>query len=379
MDGQPLSEPADTTPDAEVCGEVEALASTAFGRTVSVQGWAKLNGRPDSIRVARVGICDPAGRAVSVVAKYRPRRGPAILDGDARNFDEETFAYRFLMTFREEFPFFPRLLGLGDGLILLEDLGPDTYVFPSEEAVNTALARLFSRLHRVTADREAAYDDARHRWGYPPADEDRRPFGPRGSVGAFTVGCRELLRWSGILQPASTATLVEMVREAERTIRDPGPFRAFVHDDLSNRRQSVVRDGEFHLLDFEYSKYFHALTDLAKLMIGKIERRIVGRQYVHMHPSVSHGMAAAYRQAWRDAGGPTVADAVWERHLAAALTFQAMVAIAQIHGVINQGFAATVPATIRSVLQRLILQLRPITAGRPLADVLEPLQARILG
>lgn len=363
-----------------VARAVEALASAALGRGLRVRSWTGLNYRVDWVQVARVELHGADDEeAVSVIAKYRiPDRGPPPAEV-GEGFAAERFAYRFLMRGRDAFPWFPRLLRWDGDLFLLEDLGADEYAFPSILATERALARVLAALHVSTADRRAEHDACRAAWGYPAEDQDTRPHGVVWSFAAFGFGRREVLRHAAILLPDQAPRLQALLAEVEAVAREPGPFLAFVHDDMATRRQSVVREGRFFLLDWEYARYFHCLTDLAMVLVGKIERRTADRAYLHVHPNVTDAMVGHYREAWAEAGGPALAEEVWDRHLVAMLAFQAMVALALVHGLTDFRFAPSVPSTIRSVLCRLVHHLRRRPAGAALADVFDALQGRMLG
>lgn len=372
--------PPSATATPSVAAAVEALASAALGRSLRVRAWTGLNYRVDWVQVARVELRGPGDDdAVSVIAKYLiPGRGPPPADV-RESFAAERFAYRFLMRGRDAFRWFPRLLAWDMDVFLLEDLGEDEYAFPSVLAAERALARVLAALHVATADRRAEHDACRAAWGYPVEDQDTRSHGTVWSFGAFDLGRREVLRHGAILLPDQAQRLQALLGEVEAVAREPGPFLAFVHDDMASRRQSVVRDGRFFLLDWEYARYFHCLADLAMVLVGKIERRTTDKAYLHVHPNVTDAMVGLYREAWAEAGGPALAEEVWDRHLVAMLTFQAMVALALVHGLTDFRFAASVPSTIRSVLRRLVHHLRQRPAGAALADGFDALQGRMLG
>jgi hypothetical protein len=194
---------------------------------------------------------------------------------------------------------------------------------------------------------------------------------------AFARGQHEIRRFAGILLPDRAVRLAALLADVERTARRPGPFHAFVHDDLASRRQAVVQDGRFLLLDFEHAKYFHCLIDLAKVMVGKIESREDGCR-VHVHSPGMEALVRHYRDAWDRAGGPELPDAVWDRNLVAMLTFQAVLAVAQVVDFADRPFAASATITIRSILRRLVHHLRCHAGGEDLAEIVDQVQERIL-
>lgn len=355
--------------DQAIRAGVERLASNAFGRPLRIAGWQRLNSQT-RVAVARVTLTDGAGRCTSVVAKHRTGNGPPNPD-----FAEELVNYRYLMGLRDRFDRFPRLLGAAPDLFVLEDLGPDRHVFPDVDAVVAAIAQTFAELHAATAGGEAGHEAVRAAAGLH--DPDPRPRSAARTLEAFRAGCAILADHASILLGAPADTVTGMAEAALEDLGDPGPFRAFAHDDMADRRQCVVVAGRVLLVDFEAAKHTHALIDLAKPLIGKAERDTAAGVFTHNHPHLPASLAPAYRRAREAADGLRVSDAVWERQLGSALIAQTFLTVQRFHELSGQRFSASLAASLKSVLTQLSRHRPDSPAHRDLLALLDRLRERI--
>lgn len=142
----------------------------------------------------------------------------------------------------------PALLGSGDGVLVMEDLGTgpslaDLLLSPAGTPVERALeswARTLGRALRATL-----------RSGVPSAPLDLR------------AGLVELLALAGELGIAAPAGVEDDVHLIAETLSSQSPWLAYCPGDTCPDNNRVLDDGSVRLFDFEGSGWRHAATEAA--------------------------------------------------------------------------------------------------------------------
>lgn len=349
------------------------LIAEAFGEGWWVEEQQTLNSR-DDVRVLRLQLRkDTAQRGV--ILKHR-----LCAPGEDYHFIVECANYVFLDALGDAFPLRPKFLGLENNLLLIEDLGVDKYNFQNDTEIVVALAEIFAQLHAATAGKEKAYDAVRARFGLPDGPADRRRYGETGSRQEAERGAGFFIDRISFLGLGFEAALREQLQRAIEIVCDPQSiFRTFVHDDLADRRQSITIDGRIHLIDFELSKYFHGLMDLAKLLIGKIEMDHTQGGMRHNHPGLPTHLPQVYRTRRATIDHTTWSDEEWNENIGAAMIMQALIAIERMRAEGGLAMLHTMTATLKSILQRLRLVLEGNPAYASFSQMLAQVQVRIIG
>lgn len=377
MAGQPADLPGDLSAGAvEEAALVARLVSEATGRALLPRSWTELARKGPHGCVARVALGDGKAADDTVVVKLAADAAPAAERTVLR---EELLIYRFLGELRPDAPFFARLMAFDDRHIVLRDLGPDSHRFAGGEEAERAAGRLLARLHRATAGHEEAFLACRALWGYPPPAADTRPWAAANQMLVFGQAARILLDWCGRALPAERQALAAHLQETEAAVRSPGVFRALVHDDFVHRRQGIVRNGEFVLLDFEFAQYFHCLADLTKMVIGSLAVEPDSGRVFFQCFDISAALFAEYRAEWRKAGGPAVDDETWMRHMTALMTFQTLTIIGRLLRGVGRNAVSPVPRLIAAVLRRWGAQVHRIDPGHSLSGTAAALAAAVAG
>jgi hypothetical protein len=339
--------------------------------TIKTLGLDPLNRRQD-VRVWRVTLTDESGKTYHAVAKHLAM--PDILD-----FKLEHANYTFLQLHRERFSLFPQLLSQEPDLLLLEDLGSENFQFGSVEAILDAIAATFAHLHVAFAGLENEYITVRARFGLPAAQDEPRRNSEAGRINETANGAATIASYMKLMSICSEETFLAAVQPCIDLIFDKqSPMRTFIHDDVADRRQTMIRDGKIYLLDFEHAKYQHALMDLAKLLIGKVEHDALRQGMFYNHPNIPVSLVTHYRKYRLEHGAKEFEEKEWERHLAAALTVQVLLLVARMLVLDGQKFVAPISGIIRELLERLKLQLKDNTAFPELMELMNALEGRII-
>lgn len=329
--------------------QLDQLITNAFGPGWRVEDSVKLNHKTE-VQVFRLSLSGPAGVSKSVILKCA---GPNPFTGHyLPDFTEEQLNYQYLEQLRPRFEHFPAHLGQQPGLLLMEDLGPDSYEFPSLEDIVNALVATLYNLHDSSCSTLHLYGQLRKNAGL---GTDERRYGIAGCARMFEQGCKQLCEFAGLLGLRASA-LQGLLHEAGTRILNPGTFWAFVHDDLADRRQSVVVNGTIKLLDFEHGKFFHRLIDLAKLLMGKIERDNEKKAMIYHHPHVPVHIGQVYYDRWRqNLAAPTAEEFLC--HFAAANIFQTMLIIGRLVELQGPEMLYSMAGNLKMILPRLVQHL----------------------
>lgn len=300
---------------------------------------------------------------------------PALARIERHLFETELANYRFLDARRDRFARLPRLLVEGDDAFFLEDLGPFR-ALPTDAEMMEAIASTFLLLHGSTEEDEAGYA-ASH--GAAAADRRRALadaclLAPSETL--FEHGAAAFLRWCAILLPAALRLFEPMLARARGTVEQDFSYRAFIHNDLSSRRQSVLVRGEFFLLDFEHGQYGHRLLDLAMVMIGKLE--LAGKTIpLHIHPSLPARLATVYRRQWEARRGAVLPNADWNRHLLDAMLYHVMTVVSHILLRAKNFPLGSLVTTLHSLLGRFATQIEVVDDTAAMRDAIDALIARL--
>lgn len=305
----------------ELRRDIELLWRQAVGRRGELADYEPLT-HDDCIHVARVRLACSANDPSTVIVKHvRPDRYPVRTTEDMPPaFAEEQFIYRFLADLDPCFARCPRVLAAAPGIMLLSDLGEHRRDAPAE-AIMPRMAETLADLHTRTVDAYPLYTRLRRS---ASLGEDRRMYSLGEYASLFQFGgqliedyCREL----GMMTPDCDAIL----RDVRETILDPGPFRAFIHDDLAARRQFFLVDDRCFLIDFEMGKYAHILLDVCKPLVGKFDCKRGTNYFFLNHLNFPVTFADCYRESLAAVGGIAPSDDVWDHALSSALIFTTVV------------------------------------------------------
>lgn len=332
---------------------VEAALSAVYSGEVRVESVHPISQRA-SVSL-RAGLSGPG--PASVFVKHVPvATWPATdLAGEHVEFAHELLAQRFLEECPPPRPFRPRLLAWeADGFFVLEDLGDVQHAeMRTFGWVTRRLARALAAQHTATRGREARWLELRREMGLGGPEADRRRYGGPAQAWRFDEGRAFLARAarSRGVPPPDDGELDEaraLVTACE------GPLRAFLHEDLGNARQTFEVGDELFLLDYEYARWGPAPLDLCKAMLGKFELSLDDGVYLWSVPGFEPDLAAEYRAALAESGGPVVDDSTWDRSVALALAFHAVTLAGRLaHLEPDRRLVGTVPQNVNGILLRL--------------------------
>ena len=331
----------------------------------------------NSVRVSRLRVVTPSKDVKTVIVKHIPASHYPISHSEPLPpvHSEEQFAYQFLSTVRQNFNRLPQLLAYRPGIFMLEDLGTGTIKEYAQETVMESLATTLATLHTATAPRYLQYQHLRQQAGL---DSDRRMYSAQEQNDLFDIGIGLLYKYCNILgiDIAPCQPIFEQVRDE---IANPGPFRAFIHDDLAAARQIVIVDDECYLIDFEMAKYGHMLMDICKPLIGKFDRKGKTDYFVLNHLDFPITFATCYRQKLEVIAGLHFPNTVWDQALSSTLIFSTFV---------NCGALCCVEppykplgsfiGLFKQLLQRLLLLLKDNNSDSLLNPILDDLVTRII-
>lgn len=256
-------------------------------------------------RVARFRVTDgPDGAPETVVAKanvgddehpYDPEDD--ALGSNAWRFYNEWSSGLYLGGLGAEPPFAARVLGgsRGDGLIVLDDLGPpyslaDQMQGGDRAALETGLltyAATLGRLHAATAGAGQEAEFTRMRLAVGGTETAREREGVRWlreNVEPFGKLCEAL----GVTTAPGFDADVEAVRAA---VDDPGPYLAFAPCDTCPDNHKLMPGGSLRFFDFEFSGFRHALLDASYFRVPFPTCWCVNR----LPEAIGDRMEAAYR------------------------------------------------------------------------------------
>lgn len=207
----------------------------------------------------------PWGAPARVIVKH-------ILDDSPlawARFHNECAALAFLNQFPALEDVTPRLIG-GDsavGVLITADMGDypsaQSVLFQGDAAqtarVLSQLGALIGRVQAVTYGQEAHFRHEQIHFGaYSPLSDAGRDL--RNAADALAA----ILDRLEVRPPAA---FWPELTDIASVIHDPGPFRAFCHGDIAPHNALVAGERLF-MVDVEYGRWQHALTDIAGLRLA---------------------------------------------------------------------------------------------------------------
>ncbi len=346
--------------------EFERVLSTTGHNTITLQKYQRLAHGVSP--VARVHFADKDGELHSVILKHVPfNRFPAAhwkeLDVEFR---EERLAYHFLQKM-EHFGRHPLLLAESEtGMLLFEDLGnQDVLPERSFEVLIRQLADSFAALHAGSRLLMDEYLTLRKSHGLGSQEDDQRLRGLPGRRKQAQDGTgelRRLMEQHGLEMAPETETDIQADC---KSIAHPGPFLAFIHDDIANYRQTFEVGDDLFFLDWEEAKFSHSLLDLTYPLLGKIERDVVQRYYLWICPGFPMALAEAYRKRLQDSHQRFFSDQQWHSGLDAALCFSFLVILGRAVDLRERGKPLAFPEHDYKALLNRLLELLPAPSHFP--------------
>lgn len=241
----------------------EHVLTRLWQTSVALSAMDELDSRNRVLRCLVSG--GPFGAPATVIVKH-------LIDDSATawaRFRNECAGLAFLNSISSLKGAVPQLIG-GDsrvGLLISADLGD----YPSAQNVlfhateeETArlllqLGALIGRVQVATYGQEARFRQEQIHFGAhsPTSDAGR-------DLRTATDALDDILRRLGVR--AGSAFWLE-VTDIASTIHDPGPFRAFCHGDIAPHN-ALVADDRLIMVDVEYGRWQHALTDIAGLRLA---------------------------------------------------------------------------------------------------------------
>ncbi|NQZ12196.1 MAG: hypothetical protein HRT35_34015 [Algicola sp.] len=230
----------------------------------------------------------------------------------------ESCHYQFLQHIRTDFYNAPQLLCAAPGVLIIEDLGEDDYVFAVEAQAHKMLLNSFVQLHAASYGKKRQYQQLKVRSGLPKDNTGKLAISDRSLH--FKVGSDWLLKHLS----APSEQITKELNEIQQVINQPDMFEAFLHHDFVSRRQSVVKDKIFYLLDFEQCEYGHCLQEMAIVYFGKIEYNLKKGLYFRKCSHFIAGSPQYYRQQYSQARQLTITDEQWQRHFGGVMLYHAL-------------------------------------------------------
>ncbi|MCI0660105.1 MAG: aminoglycoside phosphotransferase family protein [Acidobacteria bacterium] len=186
---------------------------------------------------------------------------PELADGPAWRLFNEWAGLQFLTETSDGASPTPRFYA-GDrdqGLIALEDLGAgkrlDQLLLGNDpgaaETMLVALAATMGRMHALTIGKQAEFERIRGSLG------PRNSGASDGDQNRLATMLQSMGQVAGV-EPV--AGIEEELRVVSETLREPGPFLAYLHHDPCPDNCLIDDDG-LKLIDFEFGGYGHALSD----------------------------------------------------------------------------------------------------------------------
>lgn len=220
----------------------------------------------------------------SIIAKYIPSASANV--ERFPSFMEEVVNYRFLMDLGRDFKPYPQLYYEAGGLMLIQDLGEDNVNYSNRAQCAIELADTFAELHCSTFGKANMHNKLRKQYGLPSSDNRVMSMNEQNLF--FDIGYQYLVRTSVFDEKNHQITNSKLV------VNNPGLFYTFIHDDISARRQTISDNQGIKFIDFETGKYAHSLLDLARPVVGKIERKIKLNRYFLNNPGFSSSFWEMY-------------------------------------------------------------------------------------
>ncbi|SBS33274.1 hypothetical protein MSP8886_02700 [Marinomonas spartinae] len=352
--------------------EIARLAAGYFNTPVQVVKKQKLNSNA-RIHAARVWLQTPQGKELRCIAKYLSE--DYFFDPQqqtkAITFANEILSYRFLMNIRNRFAAWPLLYHYNQRILLIEDLGANDPQIPDN--LWQEVADVFVNLHTATHQQHAQYQAL-----LSTNDQHNCQHLKTVQQHAFTQARDLLSEYIEVLDHQNYHTFIQLTQQVLHDLNQPGHFHAFIHDDLVDGRQSILRDGKIYLLDFEHGKFGHALMDIATLLIGKMERHLDSNVMIYNHLQAPLTLPEQYRQRWQHNMQLAIDDQHWDQHLASCLIFQAFTTLYSRKMQAEKIFTHSLAQMLGQVLTRLLQCLQGNSAYPQLQAILGNLVGKIV-
>ncbi|HAJ58330.1 MAG TPA: hypothetical protein DCP31_02870 [Cyanobacteria bacterium UBA8543] len=306
--------------------DIETVLNEFLEDETHVLAYERLNHQED-VYVARVRLAGRQNLVYSAIAKHiHPDYYPVQDDYPLKpEFVEEDFNYTFLSAIQDTFDLFPRLIGRKKGLIVMEDLGEIPQAVWDEDALNSLVVS-FAKLHAATRNEYPRFQQMRQA---ARLDDDRRFYSANHYNKLFALGSQQLRQYCEIFQ-IDLSLYDEIIDCVQYAIDNPHPFFAFIHDDLVSKRQSIYIEGRQYMIDFEHGKYSHALLDICKLLVGKIEWKLKDKYYFINVPGATVTIVENYRSAWEKFCRMIVDDSVWRKSLGDVLIYSTLTVVGEL-------------------------------------------------
>lgn len=269
------------------------------------------------------------------------------------SFLEEMVNYLFLSGLHDKFTYFPKLYLHNDTLIVLQDLGPDSYEYSTMDECANRLAETLVTLHIATFGREGYHKQLRKEIGLSTVD--LRVWSKDEQNIFFELGLEYMT------QIMSIKDCEEMFLKAKHQVNNPGVFSAFIHDDLSARRQTVSDDHHLYLVDFETGKYAHCLLDIVKPILGKVERKRKLNRYFLNNPSFPWEFTEMYKKKLFSRMEGFVNESIWEDHLQSCFIY---ITIANIGVALRAHELMPALTNFNDIVNEIVFRLVPILKKR---------------
>jgi hypothetical protein len=171
---------------------------------------------------------------------------------------ERLLAERSALEFLSGFDLTPDLLAAGDGLLVMEDLGPRPslreLLLEGDASALVDFAAALGRLHAATVGRAKEYYAGPGAWADPRADRE-------AFLASWKDGVDHLAAFGSPLSKAAAHELSEVIAE----ILEPGPFLALSNGDVGLNNYLVLGPGDGRLIDFEAAGFRHVLADMTDI------------------------------------------------------------------------------------------------------------------
>lgn len=372
---------------------VEQKLKSLWGNALTVNGYEALSERISC--VGRVSLQGKDAKYARVIVKHVPLAAfPARSVQDLpQELREEHLCYQYLGSLGHKYRFFAELFDFDErGFLILQDLSltdgkenctdadleNQSELGQAElESIGQKTADTLSALHLATFGQQHYYEKMRQQAGLPGFDGDKRSYSLLAQRRRYRLGAATVKDYAGIMNIPLPATWHQYIDFIEADIENPGQFHCFVHDDLANERQTIERNGQFHLIDFENAKFSHALLDLCKPLAGKFEMLLTTGEFFYANPNFPNSFIDHYRKNLFIQGNVSIDQDEWQAAFTHALIYHCLALIGKLVEISSQrmlrkSFAFCLCAIIsrHSALCKLFHHHTPIT------QVLQTLMAR---
>lgn len=349
-------------------GEITDLASTSYGLSLRLLRRERINTNK-RIHASRATFSTNRGDTVSFIVKHYGEE--YFFDEEKQKnqitFSNELSSYRFLMQQRNIFSRFPVLQEASPRIMVLQDLGGgDRHIY---KTIWRELAEVFLSLHSATYQNELCYNTSVSSLG-----ECANKVICSGFRNAALQGGELIADYIQVLDKPSLESFLRLSEEAAAVVDNPGCFHSFIHGDLVDGRQTVVLEGKIFLIDFEHSRYSHALLDLATVLLGKMERDVASDTMIYNYMKAPPLLFAYYREKLERQRGITFDESFWEKHVSSCLLFHAFAVIFSRQTQVQKHFSHNVAQSTRAVLARLLSCLE----GNGIAVELQAILGRLI-